>query len=116
MAHKLKGTEEEYPGMGFLDRPTIGTCSPAKTREFFTGVNTDSLKGSLSNIRLEISLDMQLLQGSKSKPLMVTGGEEPITPSATTIYYSKARLKSRKEKNISFSLGLPGSYDCELPP
>jgi len=36
----LTGTEEEYPGMGFLDRPTIGTCSPAKTRDFLTGGNT----------------------------------------------------------------------------
>jgi len=40
MGHKLTGTEEEYPGMGFLDRPTIGTYSPAKTRDFFTGGNS----------------------------------------------------------------------------
>jgi hypothetical protein len=39
MGHKLTGTEEEYPGMGFLDRPTIGTSSPAKPRDFLTGGN-----------------------------------------------------------------------------
>jgi hypothetical protein len=39
MGHKLTGTEEEYPGMGFLDRPSIGTSSPAKTRDLLTGGN-----------------------------------------------------------------------------
>ena len=39
MGHKLTGTKEEYPGMGFLDRPSIGTPSPAKTRDFLTGGN-----------------------------------------------------------------------------
>ena len=37
MAHKLKGTEEEYPRMGCLDRPGIGTSSPATTSDFLTG-------------------------------------------------------------------------------
>jgi hypothetical protein len=32
-----EGREEEYPRMGFLDRPTIGTFSPAKTGDFLTG-------------------------------------------------------------------------------
>jgi hypothetical protein len=37
MGHKPIGREEENSGMGFRDRPTIGTFSPAKTRDFLTG-------------------------------------------------------------------------------
>jgi hypothetical protein len=39
MGHKLTGRQKEYPRKVFPDRPTIGTYSPAKTREFFTGGN-----------------------------------------------------------------------------
>jgi hypothetical protein len=39
MGHKFMGREEENPKMGFPDRPTIGTFSPAKTRDFLTGGN-----------------------------------------------------------------------------
>ena len=39
MAFNLTGREEEYLRRVFPDRPTIGTYSPAKTREFFTGGN-----------------------------------------------------------------------------
>jgi len=37
MGHKLTGTEEEYPREVFLDRPTIGSSSPAETRDFLPG-------------------------------------------------------------------------------
>jgi hypothetical protein len=35
----LQGQRKNIQGWGFLDRPTIGTSSPAKTRDFLTGGN-----------------------------------------------------------------------------
>ena len=46
------GKGEEYLSRVFPDRPTIGTYSPAKTREFFTGGNTKILLMSKSNQHL----------------------------------------------------------------
>jgi hypothetical protein len=37
MDPNLTGRGEENLGMGFPDRPSIGTFSPAKTRDFLTG-------------------------------------------------------------------------------
>jgi hypothetical protein len=45
------GGEEENPGMGFLDRPVIGTFSPAKTRDFLTGGNKRLAENNFTQLR-----------------------------------------------------------------